>query len=83
MENAMELLHVTKKGNMINTLEKFHMYNVTRLHNQINEKDTVQRNVLFDTLIQNNPRFNFLSITLTFLSRTHVRRLLTHNNRST
>ena len=26
MENVMEILHVTKKFNMMNTLEKFHTY---------------------------------------------------------
>jgi hypothetical protein len=31
MEEVMEILHVIKKGNMMNTLEKFHMYNVKRL----------------------------------------------------
>lgn len=33
MENIMEVLHTTKKGNMMNTLESFHMYKVTKLHN--------------------------------------------------
>jgi len=75
----MEILHVAKKGNVMNTLEKFHIYNVTRLDNQINEKDKVKHNVIFGTLIQNNsyrgnPPSNSLSITLTFLNRTHVRR---------
>ena len=41
MEDVMEILHVTKKGNMMNTLEKFHISNATRLDNQINEKDPV------------------------------------------
>ena len=45
---------VTGKGNMMNTVLKFHIYNVTRLDNQINEKDTVEHNVIFDMLIQNN-----------------------------
>jgi len=50
----MEILRVTKKGNKMNTLEKFHMYNVTRLDNKINDKGTLKYNVIFDTLIQNN-----------------------------
>jgi len=48
MEDVTEILHVTKKGNMMNTLEKFHIYNATRLDNQINEKDPVKHNVTFD-----------------------------------
>jgi len=54
MEYIMEILRVNKKGNKKNTLEKFHMYNVTRLDNQINDKGTVKYNVIFITLIQNN-----------------------------
>jgi hypothetical protein len=38
----------------MNTLEKFHMYNATRLDNQINDKGTVKYNVILDTVIQNN-----------------------------
>jgi hypothetical protein len=54
MEDVVKILHVTKKGNMMNTLEKFHIYSVTRLDNQINGKDTVKNNAIFDTLNQNN-----------------------------
>jgi hypothetical protein len=38
MEDIMEILHITKKGCMMNTLEKFRIYNVTRLDNQISDK---------------------------------------------
>jgi len=47
----MGILHVTKKCNKMNTLEKFHIYNVTRLDNQVNEKDPVKHNVTFDHII--------------------------------
>jgi len=33
---------------MMNTLKKFHIYNVKRLDNQVNEKDPVKHNVIFD-----------------------------------
>jgi hypothetical protein len=42
MENIVEILHVTEKGNKMNTLENFHIYNATRLDNQINDKVTVK-----------------------------------------
>jgi hypothetical protein len=45
----MEILHVTKKGNKMNTLE-----NVMSLDNQINDKGVGKYNVIFDTLIQNS-----------------------------
>ena len=48
----MEVLHINKKGNMMNTLERFHIYNVTKLDNQINDKGTVKQNIIFDTVIQ-------------------------------
>jgi len=37
---------------MMNTLERFHMYNGTRLDNQITDKCTVPYNAIFDTIIQ-------------------------------
>jgi hypothetical protein len=52
MENIMEVIHITKKGNMMNTLIRFHTYNIMRLDNQINDKGTVKYNVTFDTIIQ-------------------------------
>ena len=36
----------------MNTLEGFHIYNVTRLDNQINDKGTVKYNAIFDTVTQ-------------------------------
>jgi len=50
VEDSMEILHVTKKGNMMNTLEKFHIYSIMRLDNQVNEKDPVKHNVIFDLI---------------------------------
>ena len=38
----------------MNTLVKFHVCNVMRLDNQMNDKDTVTYNVIFDTLIHNS-----------------------------
>ena len=38
----------------MDTLEKFHIYKETKLENQINDKNTVKQNVLFDKIIQEN-----------------------------
>jgi len=47
MEDIMEILHITRKGNMMNTLEQFqfqnmyiyiYIYNETKLDNQISDK---------------------------------------------
>ena len=51
MEEIMDVLHVKKKGNMMNTLERFHIYNETKSDNQINDKGTVKQNIIFDTTI--------------------------------
>jgi hypothetical protein len=37
---------------MVNTLEKFYIYNETRINNQTNDKCTFKPNRIFDTLIQ-------------------------------
>jgi hypothetical protein len=34
----METIHVTNKGQMMDTLEKFHIFHETKLKNQINNK---------------------------------------------
>lgn len=51
----MNVLHLTKKGKMIDTLEKFHIHKETKPENQVNDKNTVKQNILFDTIIQENP----------------------------
>ena len=50
----MEVLHTEKKGNTMNTLEGFHIYNKTKTDNQINDKGTVKQNNIFDKIIQRN-----------------------------
>lgn len=35
----------------MNTLKKFHIYNITRLDNQVNEKDPIKHNVIFDLFV--------------------------------
>ena len=39
----MEVLHTVKKGKMMDTLEKFHIYKETKLDNQINDKNTITK----------------------------------------
>jgi hypothetical protein len=40
---------------MLNTLERFHICKETVINNQINDKHTVQPNITFDVVTQNNP----------------------------
>jgi len=37
---------------MINNLERFHIYDETKLDNRIEDKCTIKFNVIFDTIIQ-------------------------------
>ena len=45
----MEVVHVTNKGKMMDTLEGFHFYKETKAGNLINERLTVRENVIFET----------------------------------
>ena len=55
MENIMHLTHVTNKGKMLDTLEKFYIYRETEANNQINDKLTVQENAVFETIFYEDP----------------------------
>jgi hypothetical protein len=43
----MEVFHIVNKGELMNTLEKFHIYNITYLHNQLNDKYTAELNIFY------------------------------------
>ena len=48
----MEIIQCLPKGTMMDTTEYYHIYKATKLGIQINDKNTTQSNMLFDTLIQ-------------------------------
>ena len=52
VDEIMEVINIVKKGKIMDTLEKFHIYKETKLENQINDKNTITQNILFDTIIQ-------------------------------
>ena len=52
IDTVMDILHVIKKGAMMDTLERYHIYRITSLGTQINDRNTASHNMLFDTLIQ-------------------------------
>jgi hypothetical protein len=55
MENIMDIIQTTRKGRMLDTLEKFYIYRETKRNNQINDKLTVKPNVIFDVLVKKDP----------------------------
>jgi len=56
MHDIMKIIHVTKKGRMLNTLESFHIYKETKAENQINDKLTTRENAIFEAILKHNPQ---------------------------
>jgi hypothetical protein len=53
MEDSMSILHISNKGRMLNTMERFRIYKQTGNQNQINDRYTVTRNAIFDAVLYN------------------------------
>ena len=51
MESVVETLHITNKGRMMDTLERFYIFRETKLNNKINDKMTVKPNIVFETIV--------------------------------
>jgi hypothetical protein len=54
MQDIMDVVHITRKGRMMETLEKFYIFRETKLNNQINDKLTVKPNIIFETTVRHN-----------------------------
>jgi hypothetical protein len=52
IDKTMQILYTTNKGRLMDTIEKFHIYKETHKNNQINDRDTVKYNAIFDTLVR-------------------------------
>jgi hypothetical protein len=52
IEHTMELLHLEKNGKMLNALESYHIYELTKQSLQMNEALTDNHNPIYDTLIK-------------------------------
>jgi len=61
IEKCMTVLHTTRKGPLLNALERFYIYHATQNDTQLNDKSTVTPNPIFDTIIKHSqnetPRF--------------------------
>jgi transposase-like protein len=55
MEDILDTVHVTNKGKMMDTLERYYIYKERKSNNQINDKLTVKPNPIFETLIHEAP----------------------------
>ena len=56
MESFMETIHISNKGRMADTLDKFYIFRETKLNNQINYKLTVKSNITFETIVHKDPQ---------------------------
>ena len=56
MDEIMKIIHVTKKGRMLNTLESFHIYKETKAGNKINHKLTTRENAIFEAILKHDPQ---------------------------
>jgi hypothetical protein len=54
--DVMDILYTTGKGKFMGTVERFHIYKETRKNNQINNKNTVKLNAIFDAINSQDPR---------------------------
>jgi hypothetical protein len=55
MEDIMKSIHVTTKGYMTDTIEKYYIFRETKINNQINDRFTVQPNTIFETIVKYDP----------------------------
>jgi len=53
---------------MVDTIEEFYIYRETKLNNQINDKLTVKPNVIFETVVQQDPHGGIPSTNCTMSS---------------
>lgn len=51
----METIHIFNKGRMIDTLEKFYIFREIKLNIQLNEKLKIKPNIIFESIIRNDP----------------------------
>ena len=50
IHEIMDILYITKKGKLMNTLERFHIYDEMKRNNQT-DKNTVHQNIIFYMII--------------------------------
>jgi len=50
IKEIMKILYTTYKGRFMDTVERFHIYKETQANNQINDRNTVKPNAIFDVI---------------------------------
>jgi hypothetical protein len=52
IDNTMKILYKNDKGKMMDTMDRFYIYQETKNNSQINDKNTVKPNIIFETIVQ-------------------------------
>ena len=52
INDIMNILHITKRGRAMDTIERYHIYKETKNGAQINDKNTMKPNTIYETIIQ-------------------------------
>ena len=55
IEDVMDILYKTNKGKLMDTMERYYICKETHMNNQINDKNTAKPNIIFDTIVHENP----------------------------
>jgi hypothetical protein len=54
MEETVDIIHMAEKGHLLNTLERFYIYDLSKKKLQMKDTYTDTYNPIFDLLINNN-----------------------------
>jgi hypothetical protein len=55
MEETIKILHIEKKSQILNTYERFHIYNISRQNIQLKETFAETYNPIYDKILTNFP----------------------------
>jgi hypothetical protein len=55
IEDIMSTVYITNKGRLMDTLEKYYIFRKTKMDNQINDKATTRPNIIFETVVREDP----------------------------
>ena len=52
--DIMDVVHITRKGRMLDTLEKVYIFRETKLNNQISDRLAIKPNIIFETIVRHD-----------------------------
>jgi hypothetical protein len=68
IDKIMDIIHITRTGKMMDKIENFYICRETKLNNQIYDKIRVKPNVIFETVVRQDPRRGIASTNCTMSS---------------